>query len=120
MSSTRLLILGVDGLDHDVVLRLGSTQLPNLHPLVVASRPHSSTFPPDSVPSWTTMLTGVPPWAHGQLHSKNYILDKTGGPEVASLAGHEAHCFWHALPADNHLAVLNPFLAFPAFQPLPG
>ncbi len=120
MSRTRLLVLGVDGMDHDVVLRLGAEQLPNLQPLVAASRPHASTFPPDSVPSWTTMLTGVPPWHHGQLHSKNYILDKAGGgPEVAGLAGLEDRCFWHALPRSSRLVIINPFLAFPPFQPLP-
>lgn len=117
--STDLLLLGVDGMDYDVVLQLGPDLLPNLHPLVSGSRPHSSTFPPDSVPSWTTMLTGVPPWEHGQLHSKNYVLDSASGPEIASLAGREDRCFWNALPAGNRLAVLNPFLAFPAFLPLP-
>ncbi|MFN2537284.1 MAG: alkaline phosphatase family protein [Mycobacteriales bacterium] len=120
MSRTRLLVLGVDGMDHDVVLRLGASQLPHLQPLVAVSQPHSSTFPPDSVPSWTTMLTGVPPWEHGQLHSKNYVLDAASGPEVASLAGREDRCFWNALPTGAKLAVINPFLAFPAFEPLPG
>ncbi len=121
MTRTRLLVLGVDGLDHDVVLRLGAEQLPNLHPLVADSTPHASTFPPDSVPSWTTMLTGVPAWEHGQLHSKNYILDdNSDGPEVASLAGLEDRCFWQALPRGTRLAVLNPFLAYPPFEPLPG
>ncbi len=120
MSRTRLLVLGVDGMDHDVVLRLGAELLPNLHRLVSASSPHTSTFPPDSVPSWTTMLTGVPPTEHGQLHSKNYILDKAAGPEVAGLQGLEDKCFWKALPSSTRLAVINPFLAFPAFEPLPG
>ena len=120
MSRTRLLVVGVDGMDHDVVLKLGPERLPHLHRLVSSSKPHSSTFPPDSVPSWTTMLTGVPPWEHGQLHSKNYILDKGAGPEVAGLRGLEDRCFWNALPTSARLAVINPFLAYPAFEPLPG
>jgi predicted AlkP superfamily phosphohydrolase/phosphomutase len=120
MNRCKLLLVGVDGLDYDVVLRMGAEQLPKLHPLVAASQPHSSTFPPDSVPSWTTMLTGIPPWKHGRLHSKNYIIDSSSGPEVASLSGLEDQCFWHALRPDYKLAVINPFLAFPAFQPSPG
>lgn len=120
MSGTKLLALGVDGLDHDVVLRLGPQLLPNLHPLVAASRAHESTFPPDSVPSWTTMLTGVVPWVHGQLHSKNYILDKAAGPEVAGLHGLRDKCFWTSLPGSARIAVINPFLAYPAFEPGPA
>lgn len=120
MSRTKLLVLGVDGMDHDVVLQLGSGRLPALHRLVSAAVPHASTFPPDSVPSWTTMLTGVPPWEHGQLHSKNYILDGRSSPDVAGLQGLEGRCFWQALPASSRLAVINPFLAFPPFEPLAG
>jgi hypothetical protein len=120
MSRCKLLLLGVDGLDYDVVLQLGPKELPMLYPLVAASRPHSSTFPPDSVPSWTTILTGLPPWEHGQLHSKNYIIDNSMGPELAGLRGLEHRCFWNALPGNSRLAVINPFLAFPAFEPFPA
>src|SRR5881394_1861693 len=116
MTSTSLLVVGVDGLDFDVVSRLGPRRLPYLHGLVDRSRPHSSTFPPDSVPSWTSILTGLPPDEHGQLHSVNFFLEDDA-PEIASLERHRERCFWSHAPKNARVAVINPFLANPPWPP---
>jgi hypothetical protein len=112
---TQLLVVGVDGLDHDVVRSLGPDVLPTLAPLVASSAPHASTFPPDSVPSWTSILTGEPPWRHGQLHSVNFLLDEQ--PAQADLAGWRGKLAWDTGRQDVRTAVLNPFLAHPPFPP---
>jgi predicted AlkP superfamily phosphohydrolase/phosphomutase len=108
-------VIGVDGLDYDVVMQLGPGLLPHLHPLVAASEPHSGTFPPDSVPSWTSILTGVPPEEHGQLHSVNFLLDEEVKVE-ASVERYREQCFWE-IGAQARVAVLNPFLAYPPWAP---
>jgi hypothetical protein len=119
MSGAKLLIVGVDGLDYDVVLTLGPDLLPNLHPLVVASQPHSSTFPPDSVPSWMSIFTGEAPEIHGHLHSKNYLLDASEAIDASLSHAHDA-CFWTAAPTHARIAIVNPFLAYPAWDPAPN
>lgn len=113
MTETKLLVVCVDGLDHDVVQALGPEVLPTLAPLVANSRPHESTFPPDSVPSWTSILTGQPPWRHGQLHSVNFLLDEQ--PVEANLADWRGILAWDTGRQDIRTAVLNPFLAYPPF-----
>ena len=50
-SGARTLVVGVDGLDFDLVRQL-RRRLPLLNQILDGSRPHESVFPPDSVPSW--------------------------------------------------------------------
>jgi hypothetical protein len=116
MTGARTVVVGVDGLDFDVVKKL-QTDLPHLARLIERSSPHASTFPPDSVPSWTSIVSGMPPEEHGQLHSVNFFIEDQG--EVAGLREHEHSCFWeHA--RSNRIAVLNPFLAYPPWPPRGG
>jgi predicted AlkP superfamily phosphohydrolase/phosphomutase len=63
-----ILLIGLDGLDPDLVARLWRAgRLPNLAALEAegASGRLRSTFPPVSVPAWSTFLTGVGPGRHG-------------------------------------------------------
>jgi predicted AlkP superfamily phosphohydrolase/phosphomutase len=63
-----ILVIGLDGLDPDVLARLRSAgQLPNLAALADAGASGllRSSFPPVSVPAWSTFLTGVGPGQHG-------------------------------------------------------
>jgi predicted AlkP superfamily phosphohydrolase/phosphomutase len=63
-----ILIIGLDGLDPELVARLRRAgRLPNLAELEsegISGRLRS-TFPPTSVPAWSTFLTGVGPDRHG-------------------------------------------------------
>lgn len=64
----RVLILGADGADPEMLARLmAEGQLPNLSRLCAqgAWGPLQTTFPPVSPVAWTTCLTGVPPAEHG-------------------------------------------------------
>jgi hypothetical protein len=114
MSGAGLLVVGVDGLDYDVVTNLGPATLPALHPIVAGSRPHESTMPPDSVPSWTSIMTGLHPHEHGQFHSMNYLLDSSGVD--ASVEPFKDSCFFELGPSAV-VGVINPFLAFPPWAP---
>lgn len=108
-----MLIVGIDGFDTDVALRIGPRALPNLYPLVEAGGVHSGVIPPDSVPSWTSIITGQPPDVHGQLRNFNAFL---GSGDQHARVSREDGCFWDQLPGQR-VAVVNPFLAFPPWAP---
>lgn len=113
----RLTVVGVDGLDFDVVNQIGPATLPTLHPFLAGSTPHASTFPPDSVPSWTTIVTGLAPEEHGQLKNADFLLQGDSARVEASLDPHQHTCFWEEGKGIDDIAVLNPFLAFPPWAP---
>ena len=70
----RLLIIGLDGFDPDLFERW-ETLLPNLSLLKRKGFyiRLKSVFPPDSVPAWTTIYTGLSPDKHGIIHSIDYL-----------------------------------------------
>lgn len=110
-----MIILGVDGLDWEYVDE-NRRHLPTLASWPVLA-PLESIFPPDSIPAWTTIFTGVPPGDHGYLDSIDY-LDKT--PEAAATSAAEGlpgRTFWdRAGEAGRRVCVINPFLAYPAWD----
>ena len=111
-----LLVVGVDGLDYDLVLQL-KDQLPTLAALVEESQPHSSVFPPDSVPSWTTIVTGLKTTEHAQMSNVKYFLEDAEESVVdANVNQYSERCFWEDCRGDD-IAVINPFLAYPPWSP---
>ncbi len=64
----RLLVLGVDGADPELVARFtASGAMPCTAALIArgAFAPLPSTVPPTTFPAWTSFLTGAPPSFHG-------------------------------------------------------
>ena len=63
----RSLILGLDGLDLDLLNEMGDARLPTLFSLMRsgAYARLESVQPPATLPNWTTFLTGLDPAAHG-------------------------------------------------------
>lgn len=115
MSARPLIVLGIDALDwgyvesrRDVLPSLGSW--PVLSPL-------QSIFPPDSIPAWTTIFTGRGPADHGYLDSIDY-LDATPGSASASAGSALPYStFWDvASKRGMRVSVVNPFLAYPAWD----
>jgi hypothetical protein len=112
----RLLVVGVDGLDFDLVHRLGD-RVPTLATLVAGSSPHAAVFPPDSVPSWTSIVTGLHPVEHGQLTNVKFFLEDAADSAVdADVNQFADRCFWEHAQGDD-IAVINPFLAHPPWAP---
>jgi|FLOH01.1.fsa_nt_gi predicted AlkP superfamily phosphohydrolase/phosphomutase len=77
--NNRVLVIGVDALDKDVVgslgLRLG--RISGLRSSGV-DLPLRSVFPPDSCPAWASVFLGVSPAQHGIINFLNFA-DATGG-----------------------------------------
>ncbi len=85
----RLLVVGWDGADPDIVDALCSCgKLPHLQSLRrrgVWGR-LTSTYPPSSLPAWTSVLTGVGPGEHGVVH---YIRKDSHGYRLRLVNAHE-------------------------------
>jgi predicted AlkP superfamily phosphohydrolase/phosphomutase len=68
----KLIILGIDGMDFDVVKRY-KTYLPNICKLL--EKDHNtrmrSVFPADTTPAWSTIYTGLDPSEHGIINFVN-------------------------------------------------
>ena len=65
----KLIILGIDGMDWDVIVRY-KDKLPNLYGLMQKNNyPHlRSVFPADTTPAWSTIYTGHDPSEHPPAH----------------------------------------------------
>lgn len=92
----KLIVLGMDGLDIDVIEKY-KDRLPNLY----ASLEHNgmpkmnSVFPADTTPAWSTVYLGVDPSCHGVVNFIN-MADKDNGyaPLVFDDSVFHGKCFW--------------------------
>jgi hypothetical protein len=110
-----MIVLGVDGLDWKFV-DAHRDQLPTLASWPVLA-PLRSIFPPDSIPAWTTIFTGVPPGDHGYLDSIDYLDKKPEAAATSAAEGLPGRTFWdRAGEAGQSVCVINPFLAYPAWD----
>jgi predicted AlkP superfamily phosphohydrolase/phosphomutase len=124
---TRVVILGISGLDADL-LRVYGPSLPDVRRLLLHSPflEMRSCFPPDPAPAWASIYSGLHPANHGILtgseascarsvfpneHHAIVGGEYTGHPREASLPGVET--FWSAASrAGKRVCVLNPLLTF--------
>ncbi len=113
---TRLLIIGLDGLEPTLVRRwTADGTLPSLAAIVGAGGLTllESTFPPVTYPAWSTFLTGANPGAHGLL---DFTLRVPGSYAVrfASGADRRLPTFFRLLSDDGgHVALLGVPTTFP-------
>ena len=95
----RLIILGIDGMDWDVVIRF-KDQLPHLYGLMRKDGfPHlRSVFPADTTPAWSTVYTGVDPSVHGIINFINVgAKNNTYKPLVFEDSAFKGNVFWDVL-----------------------
>ena len=92
----KLIILGIDGMDRDVVLRY-KEELPNLYSLLKKNNfPFlRSVFPADTTPAWSTIYTGVDPSEHGIINFVNVgAKDNTYKPLEFDDSEFKGKVFW--------------------------
>ncbi|BHH84241.1 alkaline phosphatase family protein [Desulforhopalus sp. 52FAK] len=117
MNHSRVVVLGVDGMDFDYVSGM-LTDLPNIKKLFKsgAIAPFRSVFPPDSIPSWVTCYTGKDPSEHGILESVNYLAKGNDRLNVDT-SSFKGKTFWDKISdAGKSVCVVNPFMAYPVWQ----
>lgn len=113
---TRLVVLGIDGMDPCVFEKL-EAELPHLSAIKKAgSFAHcNSVFPPDSIPAWVTIFTGEYPEKHGWLDNIDYE-DIRKGAEVGKMCDLQGRTFWDRLgQAGKRVCIVNPLLAYPVW-----
>jgi len=117
----RLLIIGIDSLDPEVILQ-ERHQLPVLSRLIDASLTYraSSVFPADTIPAWVSIYTGLLPANHGI----SYAFDLFD-PDRKGLAGIDSSrirgsTFWDITgTAGLRSVIVQPMLVYPGW-PIKG
>lgn len=95
----KLIVLGIDGMDWDVVVRY-KKELPNLYGLMEKNGfPRlCSVFPADTTPAWATIYTGLDPSEHGIINFVNVgAKDNTYKPLVFGDEVFKGKTFWDKL-----------------------
>jgi predicted AlkP superfamily phosphohydrolase/phosphomutase len=113
----KMLIIGIDGMDYGLTCQW-LDQLPNLRAMAEQGYfgPCHSVFPPDSIPAWATIYTGLDPSEHGIIDSINYLDAKKIRSEDLNTHYFQGNTFWDAVgQAGYRVCVINPFLAYPAW-----
>ena len=113
---SKLVVLGIDALD-PCLIEKWRADLPNISRIMDTGvfRRLESTKPPDSIPAWVTIFTGMHPWQHGIVDTMDY-LDFKGGSDLdtSALVG---KTFWdRASAAGKRVCVINPLLAYPVWS----
>ncbi|HVB74763.1 MAG TPA: alkaline phosphatase family protein [Ktedonobacteraceae bacterium] len=112
---TRVVVLGISGLDADLLRVYGPT-LPDLRRLLLQSPflEMRSCFPPEPAPAWASIYTGLHPANHGILERAEYLESGTLAPPV-QIRVPQAKTFWgQASRAGKRVCVVNPLFAYPA------
>lgn len=114
---TKVLVIGIDSLEPQL-LRKFAHDLPNFTRLRQASPEIRlrSIFPPDSIPAWISIHTGLNPAQHGLI----YVFDifDSQWQEILNidLDVFRGRTFWdHASSAGKRVCVLFPLTAYPAW-----
>lgn len=119
MKMGKVLIIGIDSLDTDLVSKF-EDELPNFKRLKEQNLNISfqSVFPPDSETAWTSIYTGLNPAKHGIVHFVDPLdkVDATVCQEIdnTSFIG---KTFWDiAGKAGKKVCVVLPHLGYPVWQ----
>jgi predicted AlkP superfamily phosphohydrolase/phosphomutase len=111
---TRVVLVGIDGMDWHVLEPL-LAGLPVLREIAErgAAGDMQSIFPPDSIPAWISIFTGLDPSEHGVLETIDYF--KRGFKQFAvDTTPFRGRTFWdRASRMGRKVIVVNPLLAYP-------
>lgn len=113
---TKTIMVILDGLDY-AFIQEHREELPFFAELERSGRLASleSVVPADSIPSWTTIYTGLNPAQHGVLESIDYLDFKNKVKGDYSVI--QGDTFWDTLSREGRrVFVFNPFLAYPAWD----
>jgi predicted AlkP superfamily phosphohydrolase/phosphomutase len=114
----KVLVIGIDSLDPELLSKFAD-HLPNLTRLRQGSPEISlkCIFPPDSIPAWVSIHTGLNPAQHGLIHV--FDVFETQWQDILSIdpSAFQGRTFWdYASNAGKRVLVLFPFVAFPPWE----
>jgi predicted AlkP superfamily phosphohydrolase/phosphomutase len=111
----KVLIVGIDGLDADLLLRF-KNQLPNFARLMQKCPliKMSSVFPPDSPTAWASIFTGLNPAKHGIVSFKDPLSRSKVGEYLDNVYNLVGRTFWdYAGKYKKKCCIIFPHLAYP-------
>jgi len=111
---SKVVLIGIDGMDYELIHQW-KDELPTFSQMIKTEKFFSleSVFPPDSVPAWITIYTGLNPMEHGMLHHINYFSKGSVRINTDSFKG---KTFWDvAGKRGKKVCIINPFLAYPVW-----
>jgi len=114
----KLMVIGIDSLDPELLRRF-APHLPNFVGLRQGSPDIElrCIFPPDSIPAWVSIHTGLNPAQHGLIHV--FDVFETQWQDILSIdpSVFRGRTFWdYASQAGKRVLVLFPFVAFPPWE----
>ncbi|HJX36993.1 MAG TPA: alkaline phosphatase family protein [Anaerolineae bacterium] len=114
----KLMVIGIDSLE-PTLLRRFEPDLPNFTRLRRQSPEIQlqCIFPPDSIPAWVSIHTGLNPAQHGLIHV--FDVFETQWQDILSIdpSAFQGRTFWdYASNAGKRVLVLFPFVAFPPWE----
>ncbi len=112
---TKVMVIGIDSLD-PLLLQRFVDDLPNFTRLRRSSPEIAleCIFPPDSIPAWVSIHTGLNPARHGLIHV--FDVFETQWQEILNIDSEvfQGRAFWdYAANRGKKVCVLFPFVAFP-------
>lgn len=111
----RVVVIGIDGLDADLLLRFRSI-LPNFSELMDdwSLVRMSSVFPPDSPTAWASAFTGLNPARHGIVSFKDPLSRSKVGEYLENVNNIRGRTFWDfAGRYGKKCCIIFPHLAYP-------
>jgi predicted AlkP superfamily phosphohydrolase/phosphomutase len=114
----KVLLIGIDSLDPRLLVKYAE-DLPNFTRLRQSSPEIAlkCIFPPDSIPAWVTIHTGLNPAQHGLIYVFDIFESQWQDILKIDLDVFRGRTFWdHAGNRGRKVCVLFPFVAFPPWQ----
>ena len=111
----QVLVIGIDSLDPHLLDRF-TEDLPNLTRLRRESPPVKlrSIFPPDSIPAWISIFTGLNPAEHGLVYVFDVFQSQWQDILNMDTGIFRGRTFWdHASATGKRVCVAFPLMAFP-------
>lgn len=114
----RVMIIGIDALDPNQLLKFKDS-LPNFRKMMEESLTFKmkSVFPPDTIPAWITIYTGLNPAEHGIIHT--FDIFESDWKSIANLNvnAFKDRTFWDIAGKNGKkVCVLFPQSAFPPWD----
>jgi predicted AlkP superfamily phosphohydrolase/phosphomutase len=116
--NNKVLLIGIDSLDPRLLVKFGA-DLPHFSKLRAASPGIRlrSIFPPDSIPAWITIHTGLNPARHGLIYVFDIFESQWQDILNIDLDVVRGRTFWdRASDQGKKVCVLFPFVAFPPWR----
>jgi predicted AlkP superfamily phosphohydrolase/phosphomutase len=111
----KVLVIGIDSLDPHLLDKFAD-DLPNLTRLRRESPPTrlSSIFPPDSIPAWISIFTGLNPAEHGLVYVFDVFQSQWQDILNTDTGIFRGRTFWdRASAAGKRVCIAFPLMAFP-------